>query len=382
MRQFHIICVFSMILISCNMGSNKTGTGVNDFSYINGEAIDKELLFEIGPDHELVAGNFANARVLADGRIAILDTRSISLHIVNSDGSLFSSTSLEGRGPGEVENLSSNLGLLDGNRVALYDYLMAKFSLYVYAENLFNYVQDFILEPSMSVDNYYYYSPNQLILHRSTSRMSESQHESVTLFTTDEPLTEKKVLQIPKHQDLSVSTSEGSLNLMFNYSSKYHTRNNICAFRGTIYYNRTDSVGFKVHDLNSGAQLANYNMDVPAILLTREEKESEVDDFIGDTNDLFNSIDRDQLIADMPEIKPLVNKVVCDLPDGIWMALLNEQNESTWTLFSDSGRIKGILDPLPDESVISIHNGHLFTEESNDFGDITFRAYRISLSDI
>ena len=235
------------------------------------------------------------------------------------------------------------------------------------------------MESNQSISGYFYHSQDQLILHRSSSPIEKELIQPVTLLTLNDSLTEKTIIEIPKHQDLKATTTQGTLNLTFNYSSKYHTKNNICAYREAIYHNRTDSVGFTAYDLNSGAQLANYNMDVPAILLTREE--SEVDEFIGDLKDVFNSMDRDNLIADMPEIKPLVNKVICDLPDGIWMALMNGQNESTWALFSDTGQIEGILDPMPDESVISIHNGHIFTEETNDFGDITFRAYRYSFSE-
>jgi hypothetical protein len=381
MRLLHLTFMFSMILISCNMVSNKADTGVNDFSYINGEAIDKELLFEIGPDHELVAGNFANAKVLSDDRIAILDTRSLALHIINADGSLFNSTSIQGRGPGEVENLNSGFAIRNDEEIVLYDYLMRKLTFYKYSDNTLNHVKDLHMESNKSISDYFYHTSDQLIIHRSSSYIEEELIQPVTLLTLNEPLTEKTIIEIPKHQDLAATTTQGTLNFTLNYSSNYHTKNNICAFEDKIYHNRTDSVGFTVHDLNSGAQLANYNMDVPAILLTREEKESEVDEFIGDTNDLFKSMDRDNLIADMPQIKPLVNKVICDLPTGIWMALLNEQHESTWTLFSDTGQIEGILDPMPDESVISIHKGHIFTEETNDFGDITFRAYRYTIDD-
>ena len=87
--------MLSILLISCTLSSNKEDTGINDFSYINGDVIVKELLFEIGPDHELLAGDFANAKVLSDGRFAILDTRSLALHIINTDGSLYYSRSIK-----------------------------------------------------------------------------------------------------------------------------------------------------------------------------------------------------------------------------------------------------------------------------------------------
>jgi hypothetical protein len=310
-----------------------------------------------------------------------LDTRSLAFHIINADGSLFNSTSIRGRGPGEVENLNSGFAIHNNEEIVLFDYLMRKLSFYKYSNNSLNHVRDLQLESNKSISDYFYHTSDQLIIHRSSSLSENELNQSVTLLTLNDPLKEESIFDIPKHPDLTATATQGTLNLTLNYSSKYHTRNNICAYGGAIYYNRTDSVGFTVHDLNSGLQLANYNMDVPAVLLTREEKESEVDDFIGDINDHFNSVDRDNLIADMPDIKPLVNKVICDLPDGIWMALLNEQNESTWALFSDTGQIEGILDPMPDESVISIHKGHIFTEQTDDMGDITFRAYRYSISE-
>ena len=257
MRQLHLIFMISMILISCTMSSNSGNSGVNDFSYINGEAISKELLFEIGPDHELVAGNFANAKVLSDGRIAILDTRSLAFHIINADGSLFNSTSIQGRGPGEVENLNNDFAIRNDEEIVLYDYLMRKLSFYKYSDNTLNHVKDLQLESNKSISDYFYHTPDQLIIHRSSSLIEKELIQPVTLLTLNEPLTEKTIIEIPKHRDLEATTTQGTLNLTFNYSSKYHTKNNICALEDKIYHNRTDSVGFTVYDLNSGAQLAN-----------------------------------------------------------------------------------------------------------------------------
>ena len=198
----------------------------------------------------------------------------------------------------------------------------------------------------------------------------------MSLLTINDSLSEQTIIDIPKHQGLTAIVSQGTLNLTMNYSSKYHTKNHICINGNQIFYNRSDSVGFSIYDQNSGTKMANYNMDVPAISLSTDLKESEVDEFIGDTRDLFSSIDREKLITDMPDFKPLINKVLCDLPNGIWMALLNEKNESTWALFSDTGRIKGILDHRNDESIISIDQGHIFSTKTSDFGDVTLRVYR------
>ena len=375
MRIANLILLM-IILNSCTRNSGESDISITDFGYISGDPVVLEFQYEIGPDHDLIAGNYADARVLSDGRIAILDTRNTSFHILNKDGSLYQSTSLKGRGPGEVENLSSSFAVDNGEHMIFHDYFMRKLSFYSYSDEKLNHIRDLQLGSELSFGDYFYHSPNQLVLHRSTSILQDESFESVSLLTINDNLSEETIIDIPKHQGLTAVASRGTLNLTMSYSSKYHTKNHICINGNQLFYNRSDSVGFSIYNLNSGTRIANYKMDVPAIPLSTDEKESEVDEFIGDIQDLFSSIDRDKLIADMPEFKPLVNKVLCDLPNGIWMALLNEQNESTWALFSDTGRIKGILDHRNDESIISIDQGHIFSTKTSDFGDVTLRVYQ------
>ena len=83
----------------------------------------------------------------------------------------------------------------------------------------------------------------------------------------------------------------------------------------------------------------------------------------------------------MPEIKPQVKTVICDLPNGIWVELLGESEEyAEWLLLSETGEIKGLFQKEMGGSIVSIHKGKIFLTETNDVGDITLRVYRYFIS--
>ena len=162
-----ILLIF--ILNSCTGNSSESDVSITDFGYISGDPVVLEFQFEIGSDHDLMTGNYADAKILSDGRIAILDTRNTSFHILNKDGSIFQSTSLKGRGPGEVENLSSSFAIHNGEHIIFHDYFMRKLSFYSYSDEKLNHIRDLQLGSDISFGDYFYHSPNQLVLHRSTS---------------------------------------------------------------------------------------------------------------------------------------------------------------------------------------------------------------------
>lgn len=371
--------LLALISYSCSSKSEHKA----EYDHLNqGLSIGTQFLFEVAPSENFFFGNIADVKILSDGNIAVLDDETLSLHILNSDGDIINSISLQGKGPGEVQNLFKGLRLTEEDYIAIYDYLMFKISIFQVIDNQLRHIRDITLESDESSKDFYLNSNDQVVLHKSASIRNEQNSEHVIVVNINGEIKKENLLEIPHHSQLTLSGSEGDLNFVMDISTPYHTINHVCTFDNHLFHTRTDSVGFTVYDINYGKRIASTHLKMHPERLTSEEKEREVEKILGESSDFFGASERAGLLSEMPEFKPLVKKVVCDMPEGIWQELMNNENEEVaeWFLFTDSGEIKGMLNTDFEGEIVNIHKRRIFVIETNDLGEITLKVYRYSFN--
>jgi hypothetical protein len=76
----------------------------------------------------------------------------------------------------------------------------------------------------------------------------------------------------------------------------------------------------------------------------------------------------------MPDVKPYVKRVECDLPNGIWLEMMDEDSEK-WLLISGDGDITGLFTKSMEGDIVSFDNGYIFISNVSRDGDIELEIY-------
>jgi len=357
-------------------------TGQKDsehFSFINREDLPKIIpnhIRTVGSTSDFFFGDIIDVKILENGKIIVLDEQKMSVHLLSKDGAYEKNLEFRGRGPGEIQNLSKRLRIATDDIVAIDDYMMYKISLYQIIENKFDHLTDVALESSF--ENYFLKKDYKLILKRSGKNNGEKSIETIQVVDIQDHVEEEPILKFPAHEEIFLTANMGGLSLNLETSTEFHTRNIFCVEDNRLYHVRTDSLGFRVYDSMNGEKLFKFNYDQDPERLSLEEKESVIDSLLDNGSELWDERVREKLITEMPDFKPLVKSVKCDLPNGIWLELMEE--EERWLLLSENGEIKGLFNNNLEGKIISFHKGNIFTSNISEEGEIVLDTYNYKIT--
>jgi len=376
MRKITILLIM-FLCVSCRSSTDTPTIEFEDFSHT--PSLTTEALFEAGSDGSFFFGNIADAKVLSDGTIAVLDSRSLAIHFLTEHGEFIKTLPLEGRGPGEVQNLTNGLRITREDYIAVRDYLMFKISIFQANSTEIVHVADIILD--YSVGNFFLNGKDQLLLKKSTPAGKTDLPEPIIIIDVDDGSSMKIVREFPAFEQLKLNGSMGGMDFTISNSTKYHTKNEFCFNEDLLYHVRTDSVGFTSYSVPDGEKVSTSYLKLPTMRLTEEEKENLIDNILASGGDMWGNREKERLISEMPDFKPLVNRVICDLPDGIWFQINHTEisENETWLLMSNTGEIKGRYVHGNESDIVSIHRGKIFNRITDDFGDYSMKVYRYSL---
>ncbi len=362
------------LLVACTSDTDSPSTEFDDLS--NLPEIITETLFTTGGGDDFFFGSIADVQVLSDGTIAVLDGRSLDIHLLNGRGEWIKTHNLEGRGPGEVQNLTNGIKITPDDYLAVRDYLMFKISIFQSSGTGLEHIRDVIIEES--IGNFFLDGKDQLILKKTTT---EDLTEPIAVMDLNGSSDLQTVLEFPAFERLTLTGSMGGMSFTISNSTEYHAKNEFCYSEGLLYHIRTDSVGFTSYRLPDGEEVSSSRLYIPALPLSDEEKEEVIDGLLASGGDLWGSREKERLMSEMPGFKPSVNRVVCDLPEGIWLQVNETDNPEgeTWILMSDTGEVRGSYIHERDSDIVSFHRGHIFKRITDDFGDISMEVHRYIL---
>lgn len=362
------------LLVACTSDTDSPSTEFDDLS--NLPEIIAETLFTTGGGDDFFFGSIADVQVLSDGTIAVLDGRSLDIHLLNGRGEWIKTHNLEGRGPGEVQNLTNGIKITPDDYLAVRDYLMFKISIFQSSGTGLEHIRDVIIEES--IGNFFLDGKDQLILKKTTT---EDLTEPIAVMDLNGSSDLQTVLEFPAFERLTLTGSMGGMSFTISNSTEYHAKNEFCYSEGLLYHIRTDSVGFTSYRLPDGEEVSSSRLYIPALPLSDEEKEEVIDGLLASGGDLWGSREKERLMSEMPGFKPSVNRVVCDLPEGIWLQVNETDNPEgeTWILMSKTGEVRGSYIHQTDSDIVSFHRGHIFKRFTDDFGDISLQVHRYIL---
>lgn len=373
-----IVYVIALICCSCSSKPNNDDSGYDEY-LIQYPSILTEYLFEVNSSHNFFFGNIADVKKLSDGVMVILDDITYSIHLMSEDGDVIKSRQIKGRGPGEVQNLFKKFRTNKEDYLAIYDYLMFKISMFHVIDGQITHVKDVALESGESLSNFFLNSYDQLIFHRSINVSSEDTLEQVMIININNVDIKKPVLELSVFEELILQGAIGGLSFAMSTSTKFHNRNELCSFDNSVYHIRTDSVGFSIYNLNDSKKNSSQYLNLPVEKLTYEDKEREINEILESSSGFWGEREKERLITEMPNYKPLVKKVICDLPDGIWLELMGNNDYPKWILFSDNGEIKGVMKNNIKGKIVSINSGNIFATETSDLGEIVLKVYSYTI---
>jgi len=368
-----IISNLLFLLISC---TSEQKTDYTDYIDIKrAPVIEAKPFLSISPSDNIFFGNIADITFISDGRVVVLDDELLALHLISRNGELVKTFQFEGRGPGEVKNLSNRLRTTEDNIIAIDDYLQYKIALFQLNDEDLEHITDVAFESSIS--DFYLINKNQLVLWKSTTNSVQKLVDSIQIVDLNNSDEIQTIREFPAQEVITLSGGFGGLNFTINTTTQFHTRNEFCSNGDRLYHIRTDSLGFRAYNLDDRQEVLSAIYNQPSERITNEEKEREVDRILESGSDFWGNDEKARLISEMPDYKPQVKRVKCDLPNGIWLELLNDE-EKKWMFISDEGKIEGVFQKTMEGQIISFHQGYVFASETDDIGDITLNIYKHS----
>jgi hypothetical protein len=326
----------------------------------------------VGSDTDFFFGDIVDVAVLTNGKIVVLDDRTMSVHLFSNTGDYENKLSFRGRGPGEIQSLSGRLRTANNNMIALDDYMMYKISLYQVMDTTFQHVKDISFESSFG--NYFMQNDQSLVLKTSAADSTDKDFDIIQLVDVNTNTKGEEILKVPAHDDISLIANMGDFSFKMETSTEYHTRNAYCVEDNRLYHVRTDSMGYQVYDLHSGDAISNSVFKQESLPLTYKEKEAVIDSLLDSGSDYWGEGERERLLSEMPDVKPYVKRVECDLPNGIWLEMMNEDSEK-WLLISGDGDITGLFTKSMEGDIVSFDNGYIFISNVSRDGDIELEIY-------
>lgn len=369
-----ITVLLIFVIFSCKSES-EIETTINE-DILQASEIIAEPRLVISTSEELLIGDVADVKVLEDGSIVVLDDQKLSIHLLNEAGEFVNSYPFQGRGPGEVQNLSKRLRISPGNIIAIDDYFMRKISMFQVNDTEIEHIIDVDLESSVA--DFFLINKDHIVLKKSRIIEEEEPSDPIHLLNLKDREGEKVIRNFPAHKEITLSGASAGLNLSINTSTQYHATNEFCSSGSRLYHIRTDSLGLSIYDIEDGSEIFSVFYSQPARRLTSEEKELEVDRLLESGREFWGNGEKGRLLTEFPDYKPIAKRVICDLPNAIWLELMTEEEEKKWISLSDEGRIKGVFRKNIDGQLVSIHRENMFFLDTNDFGDLTLKTYRYS----
>lgn len=363
---------------SCNHNTDEADT--NYLNIENSSKIVPNHLFSTSSNDSFFFGDIIDVKVIDNGEIVVLDDQSLSIHLLTNRGLHIIEHPIQGRGPGEIQNLSNRMRISSGNLAAVDDYFMKKISLYRIADNRIEHIEDISLESS--IGDFFLSEEGQLVLKKSVMLDEGKPMDQIQRLNLSDQHKTSTALEFPAQKEMRLSANMGELNFMIQTTTKFHAMNRFCSNGNSLYHIRTDSLGFRVYNLDDGNEIFSSIYNQPIKRLTFEEKENEVDRLLDSGKEFWGESEKQRLMSEMPDIKPLVQSVVCDLPNGIWMKLMDvgteedkEDEEERWILLSEDGEIKGLFNNNLEGKIISFHKGKIFTSNISNVGEIVLDTY-------
>jgi hypothetical protein len=375
-----VFIVFLASFISCTHHADEIDT--NYVNIENSPEIVPNHLFSISSNDSFFFGDIIDVKVIENGEIVVLDDESLSIHLLSNRGIHIKEQPIQGRGPGEIQNLSNRIRVTNSNLIAVDDYFMKKISLYKIFENSIEHVEDISLESS--IGNFFLPDEGQLVLKKSIMLNEDEPIDQIQRLNLSDQEKTGEAIEFPTQNSIKLTANMGELNFMIETTTKFHVMNKYCSYENNLYHIRTDSLGFRVFNLDDGNEVFSSIYNQPVKKVSYEEKVMEVDRILDSGKEFWGESEKQRIMSEMPDIKPVVQSIVCDLPNGIWMKLMDDgteedenedKKEERWLLLSENGEIKGLFNNNLDGKIISFHKGNIFTSNISEEGEIVLDTY-------
>lgn len=370
---------FCFALFACTENLEKSSPNFTDSSdFIDVTQIEARFLLEI-PKNEnqgFFFGRIRDARVLADGTIAVLDDIRKTIHFFSQEGLYKGSAIKEGRGPGEVMMPHHNFQVSKDGKISIYDRGLQRLSIYEFIDNELAVITDVKLERMIS--SHYLLSENVLVLYEPKPIGEKERKDRVLISDLSGSIINDQLAEFEGNEQLILSPRSGDFTM--GVSSQYHTKNLVC-YQGTkMIYNRSNQVGFRVYDLDTGKVINEVKLNRPSIHLPIENREALIDEII--EPGVTNKDQRLRLLAEMPENYPMVQDIKCDSIGHIWLKITEEEEQHAWIVFSESGELIGKLDTKIAENIINVYKSFIFVHSEDQVGNTSLQVYKYNIDTV
>ena len=409
--KFYLLIVIVLISGCQSTFEGDTSVQIPDLENLAIYPADMEPASEIrlvrertfGGTDEDVIGIGTSIAIDGDDRVFIGDAAKHSVHLFLPDGSYVTTIGREGRGPGEFTSPPFPVILFD--RLYLYDAMQRRVSIYL--TDTLEHLQTINLDPGNQgdMDDLAGYSISQIHFRKDgkflaafrrhyayfsmewsrTSHVQDGGKIKYYLIDRDGRILPDKIFDQPGTKFLTAIVRGEFRDVLYPYFGKPLLA---VSEEGNMYSAWSQDFLIEIRD-PSGKYLRAIYYPLEKRAYSRKEEEmrrrARVNMFGQDSRvlDLWRSIFERVPDNNLPEAWPVLNSILVDDEDRLWVSVLTGNvEEYEWWVLKNSGELLARFSWPINREVRVVKNGYVYSQEiDKDSGSFEFVRYRIEMTE-
>lgn len=365
----HIIILLFIIfvaLISCSSGSEQKGEG--DFQFPEKVNLHEVMSFtDINKDQFFARPNIIEP--ISNGEFIVGDLQRLQLYHFDESANLLGSYGREGRGPGEYERISDII--VKGDTIKVVDGRSARVTTYEVKNQGLNQVDisdfEYVMmkeHPAAMLREFIGNSDNTYTALYYDFNISSQENPRIT-----------KIVMVPYTSSFKRDTAQNSFAL--NYIPEFEYEGGILSVPYAERGFYTEIKNHLVYAVNHEPMVKFYSKsgkieqeislpDNPKKLTSEEKEEAFINRYRNaEDPDRF----RNEVLAKMPEERPIVRGLLADADDRIWVHIFSGDSlKGNWLIFDKEGNIQASLDLPEGHTFRNAKGNRLFTQRETKDG--------------
>ncbi|MBD3616999.1 MAG: 6-bladed beta-propeller [Gracilimonas sp.] len=365
MYSIFYACLVVFLCVGCEgQEDQKANLSPNSFT-----SLSMETVFEFTESEEVAFRTISSIKTDNHGNILVLDFWQPYLYMFDKEGNFLEKIGREGRGPGEFEQISSFL--VDRENLWVIDSSSLKIEKFEYSDDTYIHIKTIPLGSDElagkilgKIDRGF------LILKSFTLTAGSKENPTVHLVTSiDEngEILRDSIVSVPIAEQMTLQAGENKL-----IGNKLFGNESLLAFNGInyIYTLWTNSLSIESYSID-GLHKHAFSHVIQPVYITGVEKDS-----ISSKYGLYRS----DLRRKMPNVKPVVNDLLIDDNQRIWVELFTSGLGHAWFGFTKNGEaLYKIEIPKKGAELQEIVGNRVIWNYQNEEGAPTFIVSKIDM---
>ncbi|MEX2345009.1 MAG: 6-bladed beta-propeller [Balneolaceae bacterium] len=365
-----ILVIFLTLLSLACSGNSDIHTQLSDSSF---QTLQLNPVFEFTESDEIAFQQINSVKSNNERNIIVHDFRQPFLFMFDEIGNFLKTIGREGQGPGEFQQIMSFM--ITQDQLWVIDSRTNKIEKFEYQDTEYVHVKSISLEKNelagvlLGKTEEGFLIKNRYTIH--ANRKDNPTEQSISLINENGKILRDPIFMASIPEQVTAKGSGNTLNAGKSFGNR-----SLLAFDGMsqVYSLWTDSLSIDTYSIEGDHRYA-FSHPLEPVRITDEEINSAINRY----NKIFHADLRRQL----PDVKPVVNNLIMDDHQRIWVELLTEGLGHGWFCFTKEGEPLYKIDiPMAGTELQEIHQDRVLWNYLNEDGAPTIAVSEINIPEI